>query len=415
MKTQTEENTKFKPIKSLGVAKAFLIVPFRWISFKSICGYLYTVVSKFFWLQFSVKLGFRKIPVLPVDNALDKKVPFVPLKVPVYLDFIHFWIRPMTFILNKFGTKKSIPYCARFLSLIDQSYFQASRVYSFRMSTTDRPMCKVDKSVLGHFINKLEDHLEPLIQETAVENLGFIAGDCLIPGTANMDFFSKRKILKELNQLDADYVILDLGAGSAYNTLDFFLVTYKSILVTTPEITSILNAYSFLKSSAFRFFAQQFSAKSEERKFIQDFTHTRIEGTELSFVNLMEELYKKFPESSAKAINKLDLFRPQVILNKGRESNDIAMGQRLKSLVKNKLNMNMEFIGFIPHDDEISLSIARRTPLILSNPEGDFARRVYPTAQRIIENDFSLNDAVFDEEKEDEVLQQLVKEFSDEE
>ena len=274
---------------------------------------------------------------------------------------------------------------------------------------------KNNKPGLGHFINKLEDHLEPLIQETAVENLGFIAGDCLIPGTANMDFFSKRKILKELNQLDADYVILDLGAGSAYNTLDFFLVTYKSILVTTPEITSILNAYSFLKSSAFRFFAQQFSAKSEERKFIQDFTHTRLEGTELSFVNLMEELYKKFPESSAKAINKLDLFRPQVILNKGRESNDIAMGQRLKSLVKNKLNMNMEFIGFIPHDDEISLSIARRTPLILSNPEGDFARRVYPTAQRIIENDFSLNDAVFNEEKEDEVLQQLVKEFSDEE
>ena len=274
---------------------------------------------------------------------------------------------------------------------------------------------KNNKPGLGHFINKLEDHLEPLIQETAVENLGFIAGDCLIPGTANMDFFSKKKILKELNQLDADYVILDLGAGSAYNTLDFFLVTYKSILVTTPEITSILNAYSFLKSSAFRFLAQQFSAKSEERKFIQDFTHTRLEGTELSFVNLMEELYKRFPESSAKAINKLDSFRPQVILNKGRESNDIAMGQRLKSLVKNKLNMNMEFIGFIPHDDEISLSIARRTPLILSNPEGDFARRVYPTAQRVIENDFSFNDAVFDEEKEDEVLQQLVKEFSDEE
>lgn len=274
---------------------------------------------------------------------------------------------------------------------------------------------KNNKPGLGHFINKLEDHLEPLIQETAVENLGFIAGDCLIPGTANMDFFSKKKILKELNQLDADYVILDLGAGSAYNTLDFFLVTYKSILVTTPEITSILNAYSFLKSSVFRFLAQQFSAKSEERKFIQDFTHTRLEGTELSFVNLMEELYKRFPESSAKAINKLDSFRPQVILNKGRESNDIAMGQRLKSLVKNKLNMNMEFIGFIPHDDEISLSIARRTPLILSNPEGDFARRVYPTAQRVIENDFSLNDAVFDEEKEDEVLQQLVKEFSDEE
>ncbi|MEE0879515.1 MAG: P-loop NTPase [Treponemataceae bacterium] len=272
---------------------------------------------------------------------------------------------------------------------------------------------KNNKPGLGHFINKLEDHIEPLIQKTAVKNLGFIAGDCLIPGTANMDYFSKKKILKEINQLDADYVILDLGAGSAYNTLDFFLVTYKSILVTTPEITSILNAYSFLKSSAFRFFTQQFSARSEERKFIQEFTHTRLEGTELSFIKLIDELYKKFPESSAKAINKLDLFRPQIILNKGRESNDIVMGQRLKSLVKNKLNMNIEFIGFIPHDDEISLSIAKRTPLILSNPEGNFARRIYPTAQRVIENDFSLNEAVFDEEKEDEVLQQLVKEFTE--
>jgi flagellar biosynthesis protein FlhG len=57
---------------------------------------------------------------------------------------------------------------------------------------------KNNKPGLGHFINKLEDHIEPLIQKTAVKNLGFIAGDCLIPGTANMDYFSKKKILKEI-------------------------------------------------------------------------------------------------------------------------------------------------------------------------------------------------------------------------
>ena len=145
----TDEN--FKPIKELSVAKAFLVLPFRWSSLKSLCGYLYTVVTKFFWLQFSVKLGLRKIPVLPVDNALDKKVPFNPLKVPIYLDFIHFWVRPMVFIINKFGTKKAVPYCAKFFAIIDKSYQEAARIYSFRMSTTDRPMCKVDKSVQRHF------------------------------------------------------------------------------------------------------------------------------------------------------------------------------------------------------------------------------------------------------------------------
>lgn len=145
----TDEN--FKPIKELSVAKAFLVLPFRLSSLKSLCGYLYTVVTKFFWLQFSVKLGLRKIPVLPVDNALDKKVPFNPLKVPIYLDFIHFWVRPMVFIINKFGTKKAVPYCAKFFAIIDKSYQEAARIYSFRMSTTDRPMCKVDKSVQRHF------------------------------------------------------------------------------------------------------------------------------------------------------------------------------------------------------------------------------------------------------------------------
>ena len=142
---------KLKPIKELSVAKAFLVLPFRWSSLKSLCGYLYTVVTKFFWLQFSVKLGLRKIPVLPVDNALDKKVPFNPLKVPIYLDFIHFWVRPMVFIINKYGTKKAVPYCAKFFAIIDKSYQEAARIYSFRMSTTDRPMCKVDKSVQRHF------------------------------------------------------------------------------------------------------------------------------------------------------------------------------------------------------------------------------------------------------------------------
>lgn len=272
---------------------------------------------------------------------------------------------------------------------------------------------KNNKPGLGHFINKLEEHIEPLVQKTAIENLGFIAGDCLFPGTANMDYFSKKKILKEINQLEADYAILDLGAGSAYNTLDFFLVTYKSILVTTPEITSILNAYSFLKSSVFRFFAQQFSARSEERKMIQEFTHTRIEGSELSFIDLTEKLYKAFPETVSKALKKLELFRPQVILNKGKESSDITMAQRLKSLVKNKLNLNMEFIGFIPQDEEVSFSIAKRTPLILLNPNGKFAKRIYPTAQRVIENNFDLNESAFDEEKEDEIIQQLIKEFTE--
>ncbi len=53
-----------------------------------------TVARDFFWLQFSVKLGIRKIKIINVDHELDARIPFRPEKIGAYLDFIAFWIRP---------------------------------------------------------------------------------------------------------------------------------------------------------------------------------------------------------------------------------------------------------------------------------------------------------------------------------
>ena len=147
---------------------------------------------------------------------------------------------------------------------------------------------KNNQAGMGNFIYRQIADLDSLLQETGIENLQFIAGDCLFPGTANMDFFMKKKIMKDLTTLPADYVILDLGGGSNYNTLDFFLLTYNSLLVTSPEITSIMNAYSFLKGAIFRFFTHQFPNKSEERAYIHDFIKSVATGTESSFIALME-------------------------------------------------------------------------------------------------------------------------------
>jgi len=74
-----------------------------------------------------------------VDHKLDKKVPFTPEKVHIYLDFVNFWIRPMTFLMCRIGQKKALPYCAKYLLHIKDAYHEASKVYSYCMSTTNRP------------------------------------------------------------------------------------------------------------------------------------------------------------------------------------------------------------------------------------------------------------------------------------
>ncbi len=114
---------------------------------KALFRYLGTVLRDFFWLQFSVKLGVRKIPILDVDHPLDKSVPFTPERVGVYLDFVAFWIRPIGYIRERFGREAEQDALESLLTLIDRCYRDAAEVYRFRMTTTKRP-----KYYRGHFL-----------------------------------------------------------------------------------------------------------------------------------------------------------------------------------------------------------------------------------------------------------------------
>ena len=268
---------------------------------------------------------------------------------------------------------------------------------------------------MGNFIYKQANELSELLQETGVPNLQFIAGDCLYPGTANMDAFTKKKIIRKLNSLEADYVILDLGAGTTYNTLDFYLTTYNSILVTTPEITSILNAYSFLKSAAFRFFTQQFKLRSEERIFINDFIRNSSSGTETSFIDLVAKTADTFKESSSGPLEELKKYRPQVIVNMGETAQDLDMAKRLRSLVQNKLGMKMDFVGFLPKDERVSYAVALRKPLALTAPDCKFVSAIQTATDRILQHSYEYNEMeMFDTENfSDEDLENLSAEFAE--
>ncbi len=281
---------------------------------------------------------------------------------------------------------------------------------------------------VGNFINRQVTDVSKLLQETCVENLQFIAGDCLLPGTANMDFFIKKSLIQKLSKLSGDYLILDLGAGAAYNTLDFYLMTHNSIIVTTPEITSILNAYSFLKASAYRFLSSQFTPTSAEKKFIKKSTGEAIAGAESSFVELVDSLCARYPDCEKKVRSELAKFRPQVILNNGTDPHDLEMCRRLRSLSQKKLGIGLDFIGFIPHDENVSLAIAARTPLILSNPSSKFSVQVKSAAERILLHSYDYNTEIDslgletsgeriefngDSVNEDNDLEQLSRDFSE--
>ena len=73
-------------------------------------------------------------------------------------------------------------------------------------------------------------------------------GDALAP----LAFSGRVELLAKLRKLPADWVLVDLGAGTHPSVMDYFLVGDDGILVLTPEPTSVENAYAFLRAAFYR-------------------------------------------------------------------------------------------------------------------------------------------------------------------
>ncbi|MDR2518614.1 MAG: hypothetical protein LBD13_04280 [Spirochaetaceae bacterium] len=97
-----------------------------------------SIFSHFFALQYGAALFPGRIPVSKADHPLDAAIPFTPRWVAVYLDFIHFWVRCLGFLLRTY--RQAVFSLARdFIGAVTEIYRLAGRVYRKNLSTTSRP------------------------------------------------------------------------------------------------------------------------------------------------------------------------------------------------------------------------------------------------------------------------------------
>lgn len=87
------------------------------------------------------------------------------------------------------------------------------------------------------------------IIEEGPNGLMFISGGTGFNDMFRLDESNMNKFFSELSEIQGlvDYVILDTGAGLSYENLRFILAADDVILVTTPEPTSITDAYAIVK------------------------------------------------------------------------------------------------------------------------------------------------------------------------
>ena len=112
-----------------------------------------SIFYNFFFRQFRAAFLPGRAPVSKVDHPLDLKIPFKPAWVTIYLDFIFFWIRVISFLLRNFG-RKAYKACEDFISTMGQLYKFAAGVYKQNFSTTERPFyIKRPRFLLIHLVD----------------------------------------------------------------------------------------------------------------------------------------------------------------------------------------------------------------------------------------------------------------------
>lgn len=135
---------------------------------------------------------------------------------------------------------------------------------------------ELSKHTLSDFIQKDVDDLNDILMDTPINNLKLISGAQDILDIANLKYTQKIRFISKLKDLDADYVILDLGAGTSFNTLDFFLTSDIGLITLVPEPTSIENVYRFIKSAFYRKLKNAESSL-KIKKMVDDIMRNRIE------------------------------------------------------------------------------------------------------------------------------------------
>ena len=244
----------------------------------------------------------------------------------------------------------------------------------------------IPKVTLSDFISKKVTKFEDLLVPTPITNLQIISGAQDELGMANLKHMHKNEIIQSLHELDADYILFDLGAGTAMNTIDFFITADKGILVVLPEPTSIENTYRFIKSVFYRRL-KLVDGVSEIENLINESMNAKLtSGPLLSPSDLIKKISEINPEVGLRAKAEMANFRPNLIINQVRSQADIDIGYSIQSISRKYFGIEMAFPGYLDYDQSVWQSVRKRKPLLIEYPNSRLVNNFERIVNRLIES-----------------------------
>ncbi len=151
---------------------------------------------------------------------------------------------------------------------------------------------------------------------------------------ANLSNEERSKLIDDLLDMAASYdiLIIDTGAGIGSNAVSFASLAHDILLVTTPDPTSIRDAYAMAKT-----------------------LHRRAGTQQIRFV--------------ANQVN--------------GEEHGAQIHETVDQIVKQFLELDLSYLGCIPKDREVQRAVSQGVPFVLLEPTSRAARAAQAIARRL--------------------------------
>lgn len=240
------------------------------------------------------------------------------------------------------------------------------------------------KGGLGTFLSDKGAEFADIILQTDYSGLRFVPGDAEIPGMATLAVTQKRSLIKQLRNLDADYVVLDLGAGTHLNTLDFFLISNRGIVVTTPTPTATVNAYLFVKNLVFRLIQTSTKAKSKARGYLDELKHNSASLRSVYIPQLVAKIGEIDPDSHSAVVQALENLRPRIVLNMLEDPKDAEKALRLRRSCQQYLGLDLEHLGIVYRDELQDVALGAGLPIVVYKPDSLLSQAVFRVGDKIL-------------------------------
>lgn len=212
------------------------------------------------------------------------------------------------------------------------------------------------EATLTDFLTRKAGSLAEIIHPLeSFGNLQIVPGSGNTLQTANMSFQEKQRLLRALAAIDTDVLLVDVGAGTGFHALDFFMFSDIQICVTNPEPAAIMDFYNFLQLATIRRALSGFLAQSEIARTLREKRYQ-------SLAEVFADAEAIQPGAKRLAQQALVSFNPLLITNMvGRNARINQL--KLRKLAEKYLGISIPSLGDIPSDSQVQEAMRAYQPV----------------------------------------------------